>query len=246
MSWVHSKLTRVVHELITTIKLAWKLAENVYFFKISLLFLLKKFVISPKIRKKKQIKQKNQHKQCNMTFPRMRVTIVEWRNKNNGRAYSKYLGCEKVKLANVAWKHSCKNVRADGFRLRGSVSVFCYWSTAFQIWSKYLTISYKDLEFSIKFSSVKANCSTLECQGKIKNNNNINNKRTNKKNKMNLFVLQQYTTLNFSITKAVIAWKFNLFVLLNKSITVFKMKFLKGETPVLHIKSVKGIVALNF
>ena len=63
---------------------------------------------------------------------------------------------------------------------------------------------------------------------------------------MNLFLLQKYTTLNFSITKAVIALKFNLFVLLNKSITVFKMKFLKDETPVLHIKSVKGIVALNF
>ena len=36
---------------------------------------------------------------------------------------------------------------------------------------------------------------------------------------MNLFVLQKYTTLNFSITKAVIALKFNLFVLLNISIT---------------------------
>ena len=60
----------------------------------------------------------------------------------------------------------------------------------------------KDLEFSIKVSAVTANCSTLECQGKKKNNNN---KQTNKKNKMNLFVLQKYTTLNFSITTAAIA-----------------------------------------
>ena len=29
----------------------------------------------------------------------MRVTIGELTNKNTGRAYSKYLGCEKVKLA---------------------------------------------------------------------------------------------------------------------------------------------------
>ena len=130
---VHGKLIQVVHGL-TTI-LAWKLADDIYFFKFSLLVLLKKFVISPENRKKKQIKQKNQRKQFNMTFARMRVTIVEWTNKNNGRAYSKYLGCEEVKLANVAWKHSCKNFRSNGFRLRGSVSVFCYWSTAFQIWS---------------------------------------------------------------------------------------------------------------
>ena len=65
-------------------------------------------------------------------------------------------------------------------------------------------------------------------------------------NKMNLFLLQKYTTLNFSITTAAVARKFTLFVLLNKSIGVLKMNFLKGETPVLHIKSVKGIVPLNF
>ena len=47
-SRVHSKLTRVVHELITTIILAWLIT-----------------------------------------------------NKNNSREYSKYLGCEKVKLANA-------------------------------------------------------------------------------------------------------------------------------------------------
>ena len=63
---------------------------------------------------------------------------------------------------------------------------------------------------------------------------------------MNRFVLQKYATFNFSITTAAIAWKFTLFVLLNKSIDVLKMKFLKGETPLLHIKSVKGIVALHF
>ena len=96
---VHGKLIRVVHGLITTILLAWKLADDIYFFKFSLLVLLKKFVISPENRKKKQIKQKNQRKPFKMTFPRMRVTIVEWTNKNTGRAYSKYLGCEKVKLA---------------------------------------------------------------------------------------------------------------------------------------------------
>ena len=65
---------------------------------------------------------------------------------------------------------------------------------------------FKDLNFSIKLSGVRANCSTLECQGKKKNNNNnINNKQTNKKNKMNLLVLQKYTTLNFSVTTAAIA-----------------------------------------
>ena len=51
----------------------------------------------------------------------------------------------------------------------------------------------KALEFSIKLSAVWANCPTLECQGQKKNNN----KQTNKKNKMNLFLLQKYTTLNF-------------------------------------------------
>ena len=60
----------------------------------------------------------------------------------------------------------------------------------------------KDLKFSIKLSSVKANCSTLECQGKKSNNNN---RQTNKKNKMNLFLLQEYTTLNFLVTTAAIA-----------------------------------------
>ena len=63
---------------------------------------------------------------------------------------------------------------------------------------------------------------------------------------MNLSLLQKYKTLNFSITTAAVAWKFTLFVLLSKSIDVLKMDFLKGEIPVLHIKSVKGIVALNF
>ena len=64
---------------------------------------------------------------------------------------------------------------------------------------------------------------------------------------MNFFLLQKYTTLIFSITTpAAIAWKFTLFVLLSKSIDVLKMKFLKGEILVLHIESVKGIVALNF
>ena len=60
----------------------------------------------------------------------------------------------------------------------------------------------KDLEFSIKVSAVRANCSTLECQGR---KNNSNNKQTNKKNKMNLFLLQKYTTLIFSITTPAIA-----------------------------------------
>ena len=102
----------------------------------------------------------------------------------------------------------------------------------------------EDLEFSIKLSAVRANCSTLECQGK---KNNSNNKQTHKKNKKNLFLLQKYTTLIFSIiTTLAIAWKFTLFVLLSKSIDVLKMKFLKGEIPVLHIKSVKKILALNF
>ena len=97
-----------------------------------------------------------------MTFPRMRVTIVEWTNKNNGRAYSKYLGCEKVKLANVAWKHSCKNFRANGFRLSFVIDQqhFKYEANT----SAFL----KDLKFSIKLSAVRANCSTLECQGKKK------------------------------------------------------------------------------
>ena len=90
------ELNRVVHGLITAILLAWKLADDIYFFKFSLLVSLKKFVISPENRKKKQIKQKNQRKQFNMTLARMRVTIVEWTNKSNGRAYSKYLGCEEV------------------------------------------------------------------------------------------------------------------------------------------------------
>ena len=63
---------------------------------------------------------------------------------------------------------------------------------------------------------------------------------------MNLFLFQKYTTLNFSITTAATALKFTLFVLLNKSNDVLKIIFLKGETPVLYIKSVKGIVALNF
>ena len=67
-----------------------------------------------------------------------------------------------------------------------------------------------------------------------------------KKNNMELFLFQKYTTLHFSITTAGIASKFTLFVLLNKSIAVLKMKFLKGRTPVLHVKSVKGIVTLNF
>ena len=56
-----------------------------------------------------------------------------------------------------------------------------------------------------------------------------------KKNNMDLFLFQKYT-----------AWKFTLFVLLNKSIAVLKMKFVKGRTPVLHVKSVKGIVTPNF
>ena len=60
----------------------------------------------------------------------------------------------------------------------------------------------KDLNFSIKLSGVRANCSTLECQGKKSNNNN---RQTNKKNKMNLFLLQKYTTFNFSLTTASIA-----------------------------------------
>ena len=37
----------------------------------------------------------------------------------------------------------------------------------------------KDLEFSIKLSSVRANCSTLECQGKKNNNNNNKQKEQN-------------------------------------------------------------------
>ena len=44
---------------------------------------------------------------------------------------------------------------------------------------------FKDLNFSIKLSGVRANCSTLECQGQKKNNNN--NKQTNIKKKMNFF-----------------------------------------------------------
>ena len=79
-----------------------------------------------------------------------------------------------------------------------------------------------------------------------KKNNNNNNKQTNIKKKMNCFLLQEYTTLIFSITTPAIASKFTLFVLLSKSIDVLKMKFVKGEIPVLHIESVKGIVALNF
>ena len=47
-----------------------------YFFKFSLLVLLKKFVISPENRKKKQIKQKNQRKQFKMTFPRICVSLL--------------------------------------------------------------------------------------------------------------------------------------------------------------------------
>ena len=59
---------------------------------------------------------------------------------------------------------------------------------------------FKDLNFSIKLSGVRANCSTLECQGKKKNNNN---KQTNIKKKMIFFLLQKYTTLIFSITAAI-------------------------------------------
>ena len=59
----------------------------------------------------------------------------------------------------------------------------------------------KDLKFSIKVSELLGQIAR-PCQGKKKNNNN---KQTNKKNKMNLFLLQKYTTLNFSITTAAIA-----------------------------------------
>ena len=98
----------------------------------------------------------------------------------------------------------------------------------------------RDLKFSIKLLGVRENCLTMECQSEKTTTT------TNKKNKMNLFLLQKYTTFNFSLTTASIAWKFTLFVLLNKSMNVLNMKFLKGEAPVLHIKSVKVIVALNF
>ena len=63
---------------------------------------------------------------------------------------------------------------------------------------------FKDLNFSIKLSGVRANCSTLECQGQKKNNNNKNN-QTNIKKKMIFFLLQKYTTLIFSITTPAIA-----------------------------------------
>ena len=173
----------------------------------------------------------------------MRVTIGEWTNKNTGRAYSKYLGCEKVKLALMLHE----NIHAKTFARMDSACPDQFRSFVIdQQHFKYeanTSAFLKDLKFSIKLSSVKANCSTLECQGKKSNNNN---RQTNKKNKMNLFLLQKYTTFNFSLTTASIAWKFTLFDLLCKSIDVLKMKFLKGEIPVLHIKSVKGIVALNF
>ena len=164
MSRVHGKLTRVVHELITTIILAWKLVENIHAKTFARMVQFQSFVID------------QQH-----------------------------------------------------FKYEANTSAFL-----------------KDLRFSIKLSGVRANCSTLACQGKKKNNNNNSNIQTNKKNKMNLLLLQKYTTLKFSMTTAEIAWKRNLFVLLNKSIDVLKMKFLRGKTPLLYFKTINGIVALNF
>ena len=165
MSRVHGKFTRIVHELITTITLAWKLADTIFFFKFSLFVLLKKFVISPENRKKKQIKQKNKRNQCNMTFPRMRVTIVQWTNKNNSRAYLKYLGCEKVKLANVAWNHSCKNFRSNDSACADQFQSFAIDQQHFK-YKANTSAFLKDLQFSIKLSGVTAISSTLECQGK--------------------------------------------------------------------------------
>ena len=100
VSRVHGKLSWVVRKLTTTIILAWNLADDQFFFKFSLFALLRKFVISPENRKK--IESENQRKQCNMKFPRLHIIIVKWTNKNNGREYSKYLGCETAKVAKLS------------------------------------------------------------------------------------------------------------------------------------------------
>ena len=62
----------------------------------------------------------------------------------------------------------------------------------------------KDLKFSIKVSDLLGQIAR-PWNVRVKKKNNNNNKQTNKKNKMNLFLLQKYTTLNFSITTAAIA-----------------------------------------
>ena len=102
-----------------------------------------------------------------MVFPRMRVTIVEETNKNNGRAYSKYLGCEKVKLAMLHGTIQAKTFARMDSACADQCQSFVIDQQHFK-YEAHTSAFLKDLKFSIKLSGVRAISSTLEWQGKKK------------------------------------------------------------------------------